>query len=128
MGGFGMGQTAPKSLLGEFYDPEELRKQQIKQMLIGAGLGLMSEGNLSGAGKGALQFGQKAQENYMDQAMLGYKMSREEKERADRDAERTAKEAERIAEQERLNAAVSALPPELRTLRRVESVMILVFF
>lgn len=110
MGGFGMGQNVPKSLLGEFYDPEEMRKQQIKQMLIGAGLGLMSDGNLAGAGKGALQFGSQAQENYMDQAMLGYKMSQAEQDRAFDMEEREAKKAEK----EQWNNYVSTLPVHLQ--------------
>lgn len=76
MGGFGVGgQDMPtNSLLGQYYDPAEMRKYQMKQMLLGLGAGLMAE---KGFGKGAalaLAAGDRAGTVYRDNALDAYKI------------------------------------------------------
>lgn len=76
MGGFGMGgnNMPANSLLGDFYNPADMRKYQMKQMLLGLGAGLMAE---KGMGKGAalaLAAGDRAGSQYRDNAMDAYRI------------------------------------------------------
>lgn len=74
MGGFGGGAMPTNSLLGSYYDPAEMRKYQMKQMLLGLGAGLMAE---KGVGKGAtlaLAAGDRAGQNYREDALNAYKI------------------------------------------------------
>lgn len=83
-GGFGLGgnNMPTNSLLGDYYDPAEMRKYQMKQMLLGLGAGLMAE---KGFGKGAalaLAAGDRAGTVYRDNAMDAYKIKTAQDERA----------------------------------------------
>lgn len=76
MGGFGMGgnNMPANSLLGDFYNPADMRKYQMKQMLLGLGAGLMAE---KGFGKGAalaLAAGDRAGSQYRDSALDAYRI------------------------------------------------------
>lgn len=82
-GGFGLGgnNMPTNSLLGDYYDPAEMRKYQMKQMLLGLGAGLMAE---KGFGKGAalaLAAGDRAGTVYRDNAMDAYKIKTAQEER-----------------------------------------------
>lgn len=83
-GGFGLGgnNMPTNSLLGDYYDPAEMRKYQMKQMLLGLGAGLMAE---KGFGKGAalaLAAGDRAGTVYRDNAMDAYKIKTAQDEQA----------------------------------------------
>lgn len=88
MGGFGLGgnNMPANSLLGDFYDPAEARKYQMKQMLLGLGAGLMAE---KGFGKGAalaLAAGDRAGSQYRDNAMDAYRIKSQQDQQAKADA------------------------------------------
>ena len=87
MGGFGLGgnNMPANSLLGEYYDPAEMRKYQMKQMLLGLGAGLMAE---KGVGKGAalaLAAGDRAGSQYRDNAMDAYRIKSQQDQQAKAD-------------------------------------------
>jgi len=81
MGGFGGMNAQPTSLLGEFYDPKMARNAQIKNMLLGMGVGLMSEKGLGRGAELALTMGNKAQDDYRQQAFDAYRMKTGEDDR-----------------------------------------------
>jgi hypothetical protein len=93
LGGMGGMQPAmPQSLLDGYYDPAEMSKAQIKSLLMGTGIGLMSQGPSDkpinfmtsvgqGLGKG-VEAAQQTGQDYRDTAMQGYQMKRQ----ADNDA------------------------------------------
>lgn len=82
MGGFGGLSAQPTSLLGEFYDPKMARNAQMKNMLMGLGLGLMSEKGFGRGAELALAMGNQAQDDYRQMAMDAYRMKTAEEERA----------------------------------------------
>jgi hypothetical protein len=79
MGGMGGLGAQPTSLLGEFYDPKMARNAQIKNMLLGMGVGLMSEKGIGRGAELALTMGNQAQDDYRKQALLGYQRGRDAK-------------------------------------------------
>lgn len=107
MGGFGGGgnNMPANSLLGEFYNPAEARKYQLKQMLLGLGAGLMAE---KGMGKGAalaLAAGDRAGTQYRDNAFDAYKLKTAQDEQAyqrQQDAEQAKRQAKQDAMQSTL--------------------------
>jgi hypothetical protein len=94
MGGFGGINAQPPSLLGEFYDPKMARNAQIKNMLLGMGVGLMSEKGIGRGAELALTMGNQAQDDYRRMAFDQYRMKQAEDERA-YGRERDAKADER---------------------------------
>jgi hypothetical protein len=83
MGGMGGLGAQPTSLLGEFYDPKMARNAQIKNMLLGMGVGLMSEKGIGRGAELALTMGNQAQDDYRQMAFDQYRMKTAEDERAD---------------------------------------------
>lgn len=79
LGGIKGLSSQPKTtgLLGQYYDPEEMRRMQMKQGLLGAGIALLSGENLGGALAGGLQGAKGAQSDYMEQAKMAYDMDRQ---------------------------------------------------
>jgi hypothetical protein len=81
MGGFGGMNAQSTSLLGEFYDPKMARNAQIKNMLLGMGVGLMSERGLGRGAELALTMGNQAQDDYRQMALDQYRMKQAQDER-----------------------------------------------
>jgi hypothetical protein len=85
LGGMGGMQPAmPQGLLDGLYDPQAMRAAQIKSLLMGAGVGLMSQGPSDkpinfmtslgqGLGKG-MEAAQQTGQDYRNTAMQGYQM------------------------------------------------------
>jgi len=103
MGGMGGINAQPTSLLGEFYDPKMARNAQIKNMLLGMGVGLMSQKGVGRGAELALTMGNQAQDDYRRQAFDAYRMKQAEDERA-YGRERDAKADERWQMQYDYNA------------------------
>jgi hypothetical protein len=94
LGGLSLGGSTPAmgGLLGSYYDPAEAKRQQMKQFLLGAGAGMLSQGNSPtpisfgqslGAGlQGGLLGAQKAQEDYQKNALLGYQLAQQQQQQA----------------------------------------------
>lgn len=83
MGGFGgLMSQVPNSLLGNFYDPKAARNYQMKQMLLGLGLGLMSEPGFGRGAELAITMGGKAGDDYRQNALMNYKLQTEAEDRA----------------------------------------------
>jgi hypothetical protein len=81
MGGFGGLGAQPPSLLGEFYDPKMARNAQIKNMLLGMGVGLMSEKGMGRGAELALTMGNQAQNDYRQQAFDAFRLQQAQDER-----------------------------------------------
>jgi hypothetical protein len=86
MGGMGGINAQPTSLLGEFYDPKMARNAQIKNMLLGMGVGLMSQKGLGRGAELALTMGNQAQDDYRRMAFDQYRMKTAEDQIAKADA------------------------------------------
>jgi hypothetical protein len=121
LGGFKGLSSQPKTtgLLGQYYDPEEMRRMQMKQGLLGAGIALLSGENLGGALAGGLQGAKGAQSDYMEQAKMAYDMDRQARndtwENTVREREMKKFNKEDEAEEARRNFAL-ALPEDQRAL------------
>jgi hypothetical protein len=83
IGGVGGAQPAFSSLLGDLYDPNEARKAQMKQMLLGMGMGLMSEKGFGRGAELALAMGSRAGDDYRQSALDAYRLKSAEEERAE---------------------------------------------
>lgn len=121
LGGIKGLSSQPKTtgLLGQYYDPEEMRRMQMKQGLLGAGIALLSGENLGGALAGGLQGAKGAQSDYMEQAKMAYDMGRQarndtwENTVRERQLKKFSKEDER---DEALANFAMALPEDQRAL------------
>lgn len=99
MGGFnGMSAQLPNSLLGDMYDPKAARNYQMKQMLLGLGLGLMSEKGMGRGAEMALTMGNQAGRDYRDTALEAYRLKTAQE---DRDYNRQWQQDERTYNRER---------------------------
>lgn len=87
LGGFGGGQQnmPANALLGDFYDPSEMRKYQLKQMLLGLGAGLMSEKGMGRGATMALAAGDLAGRSYRENALDAYKIKTQQDQQAKED-------------------------------------------
>jgi hypothetical protein len=130
LGGFGgIGGGMPPGILSKYYDPAELKKQQMKQALIGAGIGLLSQepsqtpigfGETLGAGmRGGLLGAQQAGQDYQQNALLAADFADKAEDRAYKKSEYAYKMEERTkqsnAEAKRakdLAFVRSQIPPE----------------
>lgn len=120
MGGLGFGgnDMPTNSLLGNFYDPAEMRKYQLKQMLLGMGAGLVAE---KGVGKGlalGLAAGDRAGTTYRDNAMAASALDMRKKEYDYQQQQRQEEAAARQAEEDAQSAAIAGLPPEMQSMAK----------
>jgi hypothetical protein len=99
-------------------NPSEMRRQAIFQGLMQAGAGLATTGNVGGAMLGLARGINDGREQYMDQALLGYRAKTNAEEAAWRQQQRQEEAAARQAEEEAQNAAIAGLPPEMRSLAK----------
>lgn len=100
LGGFnGIGGTQPQltGLLGQYYNPQDLKKAKLKAGLLNAGIALLSQKpelgqgigtSLGAALRGGAEGAQQAQADYMQNAMMGYSMDRQAKDDAWQDKTR----------------------------------------
>lgn len=89
LGGFnGIGGTQPQltGLLGQYYNPQDLKKAKLKAGLLNAGIALLSQKpelgqgigtSLGAALRGGAEGAQQAQADYMNNAMMAYNMDRQ---------------------------------------------------
>ena len=93
VGGLNQANTAQlQPLLGGMYNPQDMQKIQLKNMLLGAGIGLLSQkpsvapitfGQTLGDGlAGGLQQAQQATDNYRQNALMGYQLQGQALDRA----------------------------------------------
>lgn len=84
MGGISGGQQSmpANSLLGQYYDPAAMRNYQMKQMLLGLGAGLMSQKGLGAGATLALAAGDRAGQNYRQDALDAYRLKQAQDEQA----------------------------------------------
>lgn len=98
LGGFGDigGAAPPAGLLGNYFDPAEMRKQQLKQGLLQAGIGMLQNGkgsfgevlgNSFGAG---LQGANQAGMNYKQDAMGYSQMAQQQEEQKEKERNKAA--------------------------------------
>lgn len=105
------GAQPPAGLLGPYFNPADMRKQQLKQLLLGAGIGLLtngkgSTGEVLGQGLGAgLAAANNAGINYKNDAMGYQKLAQEQRDQQEREKQQKAVEN-----------WVSTLPPEQQKL------------
>lgn len=112
MGGFGgaFGAAPPAGLLGKYFDPVQMRNQQIKQGLLGAGIGMLQGGKgstgevLGNSFAAGLQGANNAGINYKQDA-LGY--SQLEQQMADQ-----KRKDQEYAEKEKQKAAIMQMIAE----------------
>ena len=98
LGGFGGigGAKPPQGLLGSFFDPAEMRRQQLKQGLLQAGIGMLtngkgSTGEVLGQSLGAgLQGAQNAGINYKQDAMGYQQLEAQMKEQQEKERNKAA--------------------------------------
>ena len=85
LGGIG-GARPPIGLLGPFYDPAEMRRQQLKQTLLGAGVAMLRNGKgsfgevLGNSLAGGLESGNQAGQDYTQNAMGYQQMAQQQEE------------------------------------------------
>ena len=131
LGGFnGIGGTQPQltGLLGQYYNPQDLKKAKLKAGLLNAGIALLSQKpelgqgigtSLGAALRGGAEGAQQAQADYMQNAMMGYSMDRQAKDDAwqakTRERQQHAWDSEDQANEAR-KAFYSALPEDQRKL------------
>jgi len=131
LGGFnGIGGTQPQltGLLGQYYNPQDLKKAKLKAGLLNAGIALLSQKpelgqgigtSLGAALRGGAEGAQQAQADYMQNAMMGYSMDRQAKDDAwqakTRERQQHAWDSEDQANEAR-KAFYSALPEDQRQL------------
>lgn len=98
MGGFGGigGAAPPAGLLGKYFDPKQMRNQQIKQGLLGAGIGML-QGGVGSTGKvlgqalaGGLQGANNAGINYKNDAMGYQKLEAQMNEQKEKERQKAA--------------------------------------
>jgi hypothetical protein len=98
LGGFGGigGAKPPAGLLGQYFDPAEMRKQQMKQGLLMAGIGMLtngkgSTGEVLGQSLGAgLQGANQAGINYKQDAMGYQQMAQQQEEQKEKERNKAA--------------------------------------
>lgn len=113
MGGFGgigvSGPNPPVGLLGKYYNPAEMRQQQIKQGLLSAGIGMLtngkgSTGEVLGQSLGAgLTGAMNAGINYREDALGYHKLEAQMQEQREKEEEK-----------QRLMDWVNKQPPEMQ--------------
>jgi hypothetical protein len=115
MGGLdGLGPQ-PSGLLGQYYDPADVRKATIKNMLMLGGLGLMG-GGWEGAAKGATAAAINTPNQYRDMAQDAWQMDRQAQEDEWRNSERERE----IMDSQNRDVAMNSLPDDIRQLYQVD--------
>jgi len=118
MGSFGGGTKMPNALLGQYFDPDELRRQQINQGLLAMGASLLENSGPQPIGSGfgtslgkAIRSGSeamgKAKEDYYNTGLRGYGLKRQLDEDKRNDERRQAFEA-----------IIPHMPPDLQAFAR----------
>ena len=131
LGGFnGIGGTQPQltGLLGQYYNPQDLKKAKLKAGLLNAGIALLSQKpelgqgigtSLGAALRGGSEGAQQAQVDYMQNALMGYQMDRQAQDDAwqakTRERQQHAWDSEDQANEAR-KAFYAALPEDQRQL------------
>lgn len=105
LGGFGgaFGAQPPAGLLGKYFDPQQMKNQQIKQGLLAAGIAMLQNGKgstgevLGNSLAGGLQGANQAGINYRQDAMGYQQLEQQMAEQKRKDAEYAEKEKQKAA-------------------------------
>ncbi len=123
LGRGGVGGNMPaQSLLGSMYDPQQARNIKLKNLLLGTGIGLLTQGPsptpisfgsslARGLGAGLTQ-AQQAGQDYMQNAMTAEQLKRQQTQ----DSYTNAQHARDLSNQAAYDQFVSTLPPEALSL------------
>jgi hypothetical protein len=103
MGGLGgmSGNAKQQALLGSAFDPQEQKRQMLKQGLLGAGIAMLGDGNIASGMKGGLEGAYGAQQGYMQNAKTAMEMN----------AQKT-KQAQEERQQAAIMQWIDGLPPD----------------
>ena len=108
LGGIGgVSSTGALGTMGGLLDPQEMKKQQIKNAMLQAGISLMTNGGIGEAAGAGLLGAQQARDQFVDTAKTAYDFQRTQKQdsRQDQEWEMKLKEQER---QDRIRKAQEA--------------------
>jgi hypothetical protein len=98
LGGIGgVSSTGALGTMGGLLDPQEMKKQQIKNAMLQAGISLMTNGGIGEAAGAGLLGAQQARDQFVDTAKTAYDFQRTQKQDSRQDAEWEMK----LKEQER---------------------------
>jgi hypothetical protein len=103
MGGIGgmSGNARGQALLGGAFDPQEQKRQMLKQGLLGAGIAMLGDGNIASGMRGGLEGAYGAQQGYMQNAKTAMEMN----------AQKT-KQAQEERQQAAIMQWIDGLPPD----------------
>ena len=88
LGGIGgVSSTGALGTMGGLLDPQEMKKQQIKNAMLQAGISLMTNGGIGEAAGAGLLGAQQARDQFVDTAKTAYDFQRTQKQDSRQDAE-----------------------------------------
>lgn len=115
LGGFGgVASAGALGSMGGLLDPQEMKKQQIKNAMLQAGISLMTNGGIGEAVGAGLLGAQQARDQFVDSAKTAYDFQRTQKQDSRQDAEweMKLKEQERQDKIRRAQEAWMAAPDD----------------